>query len=345
MAEESCQPKPSGSDSMRSAKRSRANCGSCLIRASRIISSIELRSSAERSIPASSSSAATNSSRLISASRFWNSIVARKRVFSPTSRVERSREVISLQSDDALPELPEAGRPLPDISTSGPPEDVTLAIFSRRTEVSFSRAPSERIWLMFQTQTSASASAGGMKWMAFKQERIRLMPSIRQGGQNHALKNPGFPCPTDPEMDTPMSSLLKSLLCLAAGAVLASCAGPGNNTPSSVGRDVYGHRPGPKGFKTVIIDAGHGGKDPGAVSRHTGQREKDLALDTAQRIASELRGSFNVILMRSDDTFIDLDERVVRANRHGGAILVSMHYNSGPSGIRGPETYYWRVDS
>lgn len=140
-----------------------------------------------------------------------------------------------------------------------------------------------------------------------------------------------------------MSPLLKSTLCLVTGALLASCAGPG--TASSSGRDVYGHRPGPKGFKTVIIDAGHGGKDPGAVSRHTGQREKDLALDTAKRIASELRGDFNVILMRDDDTFIDLDDRVIRANRHGGAILVSMHYNSGPSGIRGPETYYWRVDS
>lgn len=141
-----------------------------------------------------------------------------------------------------------------------------------------------------------------------------------------------------------MSPLLKSTLCLLTGAFLASCVGPGA-APSSVGRDVYGHRPGPKGFKTVIIDAGHGGKDSGAVSRHTGQREKDLALDTAKRIANELRGSFNVVLMRGDDTFIDLDDRVLRANRHGGAILVSMHYNSGPSGIRGPETYYWRVDS
>jgi N-acetylmuramoyl-L-alanine amidase len=112
-----------------------------------------------------------------------------------------------------------------------------------------------------------------------------------------------------------------------------------------MGRDVYGHRPGPRGFQTVIIDAGHGGKDSGAVSPHSHQKEKDLALDTAKRIANELRGDFKVILMRSDDTFIDLDDRVVRANRHGGAILVSMHYNSGPSGIRGPETYYWRVDS
>ena len=120
--------------------------------------------------------------------------------------------------------------------------------------------------------------------------------------------------------------------------LLASCAAPG-------GRDSWGHRPGPRGFKTVIIDAGHGGTDSGAVSRHTGQREKDLTLDMAKLIRAELGGGFRTILMRSDDTFVDLDDRVRRANRHGDAILVSMHFNSGPSHIRGPETYYWRVDS
>lgn len=140
-----------------------------------------------------------------------------------------------------------------------------------------------------------------------------------------------------------MSALLKVTLVTAVAAFLASCAG--TTTGSSSARDVYGHRPGPKGFKTVIIDAGHGGKDSGATSSHTGQREKDLALDTAKRIASDLSRDFKVVMMRSDDTFVDLDDRVVRANRSGGAILVSMHYNSGPSGIRGPETYYWRVDS
>jgi N-acetylmuramoyl-L-alanine amidase len=95
----------------------------------------------------------------------------------------------------------------------------------------------------------------------------------------------------------------------------------------------------------VIIDAGHGGKDNGATSPHSGQREKDLALDTAMRIRNELSRDFKVILMRSDDNFIDLDERVLRANRSRNAILISMHYNSGPSSCRGPETYYWRVDS
>jgi N-acetylmuramoyl-L-alanine amidase len=129
----------------------------------------------------------------------------------------------------------------------------------------------------------------------------------------------------------------------AALAVLlvSACAPSG----SSTGPDAWGHRPGPRGFRTVIIDAGHGGKDSGAVSRHTGQREKDLTLDWARRLHAELRGDFRVILMRSDDTFIDLDERVLRANLRGGAILLSLHFNSGPSSIRGPETYYWRVDS
>lgn len=130
---------------------------------------------------------------------------------------------------------------------------------------------------------------------------------------------------------------------LAAALLLASCAGPSDF--HSTGRDEWGHRPGPKGFRTVILDAGHGGSDPGAVSRHTGQSEKDLTLDMAKRIRGELGAGFRTILMRSDDTFIDLDDRVARANRHDDAILVSIHFNSGPSQIRGPETYYWRVDS
>jgi N-acetylmuramoyl-L-alanine amidase len=63
-----------------------------------------------------------------------------------------------------------------------------------------------------------------------------------------------------------------------------------------------------------------------------------------KRIKSELSG-YRVILMRSNDEFIDLDERVRLANKHGDAVLLSVHFNSGPSYIRGPETYYWRVDS
>ena len=143
-----------------------------------------------------------------------------------------------------------------------------------------------------------------------------------------------------------MNSSLQFIFYVCFAAVLASCGSA--VVPSvglSSGRDIYGHRPGPKGFKTVIIDAGHGGKDSGAISPHTGQQEKDLALDTALRIRGELSRDFKVILMRSDDTFTDLDERVLRADQFPNAVLISMHYNSGPSHCRGPETYYWRVDS
>lgn len=139
-----------------------------------------------------------------------------------------------------------------------------------------------------------------------------------------------------------MAGGLQSFSGLCGLALLASCAGP---LGGSAGRDAWGHRPGPRGFKAVIIDAGHGGHDAGATSHTSGQQEKNLTLDMAQRIRAELRGSFKTVLMRRDDTFVDLDERVVRANRYGDAILVSMHFNSGARHLRGPETYYWRVDS
>lgn len=130
------------------------------------------------------------------------------------------------------------------------------------------------------------------------------------------------------------------LLAAAAGLLLASCAGPGTG-----GRSEYGDGPGPKGFRTVILDAGHGGHDSGAISRWTGQNEKDAALDTIRRIRQELGGAFKVVMLRDQDVFVPLDERVRLANRYPDAILVSMHYNHGGRNTRGTETFYWRVDS
>ena len=128
---------------------------------------------------------------------------------------------------------------------------------------------------------------------------------------------------------------------------VTSCGSGGGGSAGAVSykRDYWGHRPGPQGFTTVILDAGHGGKDSGAVSRTTGAQEKALALDTAKRVRSKLGGKVKVVMMRSGDSFIDLDDRVDLASKRDGAILVSIHYNSGPSYLRGPETYWWRVDS
>lgn len=103
----------------------------------------------------------------------------------------------------------------------------------------------------------------------------------------------------------------------------------------------------PGSFSTVVIDAGHGGHDSGERPRG-GQAEKDLALDTAKRLAPLLReAGLQTVLTRTDDTFVELDDRVRIADRYGPrAILVSIHYNaSGSSAPRGIETYYWRPDS
>jgi len=147
---------------------------------------------------------------------------------------------------------------------------------------------------------------------------------------------------------TPYKKLsIRITLLLAVLAGLISCSptvNEGGSKKQSLKRDALGHRPGPQGFKTVIIDAGHGGRDSGAIGH--GLSEKTMALDTARRLKKKLSGKFKIVMVRSGDRFIDLDDRVKMANRYPSAILVSIHYNhSRSSYIRGPETYYWRVDS
>src|SRR5437762_2417531 len=85
-------------------------------------------------------------------------------------------------------------------------------------------------------------------------------------------------------------------------------------------RDVWGHRPVPKGFSTVILDAGHGGGDSGAKSSSTGQLEKDAALVIVKLVRDELAPKLNCVLIRSGDQFVDLDQRVDYANRYEDAV-------------------------
>gem|GEM_PF-652044 len=113
---------------------------------------------------------------------------------------------------------------------------------------------------------------------------------------------------------------------------------------SSKTKDRLGHKSGPKSFRTVIIDAGHGGKDSGAMV--AGVSEKTLALDVARRLQAKLRGSFKTVFIRNGDYFVDLDRRVRATHKFDDAVLVSIHLNhSRSSSVRGPETYYFRVDS
>lgn len=144
----------------------------------------------------------------------------------------------------------------------------------------------------------------------------------------------------DKKLSRPWMAVVVSLFGALALSSCESVDGLGGG-----GRDALGHRPGPKGFTTVVIDAGHGGKDSGAVSRKNGAVEKTMALDLAQRVRQELGGSFRTVMIRDSDTFVDLDQRVRQADRYGNGVLVSIHLNSCGSRCAGPETYYWRVDS
>ena len=121
------------------------------------------------------------------------------------------------------------------------------------------------------------------------------------------------------------------LLALAACVLLTSC-GRVQVSASKTRR---------RTFTTVVVDAGHGGRDNGAFRRYGGA-EKTATLDVATRLAGKLRESqFRTVMTRSSDIFVPLDERAAISNRQKNAIFVSIHFNdSRRRGIRGIETYY-----
>jgi N-acetylmuramoyl-L-alanine amidase len=93
-------------------------------------------------------------------------------------------------------------------------------------------------------------------------------------------------------------------------------------------------------FRTVVLDPGHGGHDPGAT-RYGVSPEKVWTLDLAFRLKSRLEpGGFSVILTRQSDVFIPLEDRVLISNAQPNVIFVSLHFNSTPKrDIQGVETY------
>jgi N-acetylmuramoyl-L-alanine amidase len=99
-------------------------------------------------------------------------------------------------------------------------------------------------------------------------------------------------------------------------------------------------------IRRVVVDAGHGGKDAGAVGPH-GVREKDLALAIAHKVAGRLRQlGFEVILTRKTDVFVPLDERTRIANEARADLFVSIHCNaSRRRRLEGVETWTLNVGS
>ncbi|HET97093.1 MAG TPA: N-acetylmuramoyl-L-alanine amidase, partial [Desulfurivibrio alkaliphilus] len=95
------------------------------------------------------------------------------------------------------------------------------------------------------------------------------------------------------------------------------------------------------GVRRVVIDPGHGGRDPGAISP-SGIMEKDVTLRVAKLLATALKQRLGseVILTRDRDIFLPLEERTAIANSRDADLFISIHVNSAPSrGARGVETY------
>jgi N-acetylmuramoyl-L-alanine amidase len=98
----------------------------------------------------------------------------------------------------------------------------------------------------------------------------------------------------------------------------------------------------PIGLRKIVLDPGHGGKDPGAIGAG-GIAEKDLVLMIAKKLAVKLKREMGVevILTRSDDTFIPLEGRTAIANAEQADLFVSLHMNASPNAdAKGLETYY-----
>jgi N-acetylmuramoyl-L-alanine amidase len=116
--------------------------------------------------------------------------------------------------------------------------------------------------------------------------------------------------------------------------------------PASTAALANEKRPGPalpvNGLRKIVLDPGHGGKDPGAIGAG-GIAEKDIVLSIAKKLARKLREEMNVqvVLTRNDDRFVPLEDRTARANAENADLFISLHMNASVNGeAKGVETYY-----
>lgn len=143
----------------------------------------------------------------------------------------------------------------------------------------------------------------------------------------------------------------------APGATPGESSPPGGRPLGEPDSTTGGRQPGESGSPSIarqlglgvhriVIDPGHGGKDPGTVNRALGLQEKDITLDIAKRLNAILNehAELEVILTRPRDDYVALEERAAIANSNQGDIFISIHTNSAPrQTARGIEAYYLNI--
>lgn len=111
--------------------------------------------------------------------------------------------------------------------------------------------------------------------------------------------------------------------------------------PAAASDHIYA-APGAAGRPLVVLDAGHGGSDPGATSVSKQISEKQLTLAFARDLRDVLveRGRVRVAMTRDDDRYVSLDDRAAVARRLGAGLFVSLHMDSAPNALaRGASVY------
>lgn len=137
---------------------------------------------------------------------------------------------------------------------------------------------------------------------------------------------------------------------VAAGALLFAFVGRSGaaaetsltvHLPPAVTDTIYA-APEARGRPIVVIDAGHGGRDPGATSISGQVHEKDLTLVLARELRDDLvkRGRVRVAMTRDDDRYLTLEERAAVARRLDAAMFVSLHMDSAPNPLARGATVY-----
>jgi N-acetylmuramoyl-L-alanine amidase len=136
-------------------------------------------------------------------------------------------------------------------------------------------------------------------------------------------------------------ALATVLLAFSARSGAAAQSSLTVSLPPAVSDRIYAS-PVARGRPIVVIDAGHGGRDPGATSVSGQVHEKDLTLALARELRDDLvkRGRVRVAMTRDDDRYLTLDERAAVARRLDAAMFVSLHIDSAPNPLaRGASVY------
>jgi N-acetylmuramoyl-L-alanine amidase len=131
--------------------------------------------------------------------------------------------------------------------------------------------------------------------------------------------------PTDSFLNIINSSVKSSSIMFNESKILISVKPNENNKPA---KNIVAEKNKWR-FSTIIIDPGHGGKDPGAVG-YRGTLEKDIALDVAKRLEKKITKNMKIktVLTRDEDIFLKLGERTKIANENNGSLFISIHANA-----------------